>query len=166
LRKKYAVVISDNTILVTDKVKEKKDFIVVMDRPAPKSKLYNIVIGKKRGVGYLVNLDPDIKQELAQTVIRKNIVEQLVRGLTRKRFDFSALALGGCIGYIIGQIAHSLMAAPKESTPVQSPSPQFPWQPEVVNPFQPLSNAIMVVGILAVLAYFGWKFYEKWGERL
>ena len=160
--KKVAIIETDNTILVTDKITERKDFIIVLGKPAPKSKLYNIILNNKRYIGYKVALSNNVKDEIAQEVIRKQIVYQIVKGLVRKKFDFYAFAFGASVGYII----HQIVAAYQNYAAQQQIQPTTPGVPvEITNPFAPLSSAIMIVGIIAVIAYFAVNMFKTMKER-
>lgn len=156
--KKYAIIETDNTILVTSKIKEKKDFILVGNRPFVKSRLYNIIVERKRGIGFKVDLTKNnAESEIAQEIIKKRIIMQIVKGLT-KRFAWKEFFEGVAAGYIFKYIYDTFMKYLEEH-PFQPAQPQYPYPIE--NPFQPFANAIMVVGIVGIIGYFIYKMFRE-----
>ena len=154
--KKYAVVESDSTILITDKVVEKKDFILVGKRPFPKSRPYRVIFNGKKGIGFKVNLNHQVESEIGQLLIKKEIVKQIVKGLTKK-FAWKEFIEGCMLGYIIKYIYDQIMKYIQEHPFQPQPSSQI----EIPNPFAPISNAIMVIGIVGIIVYFIYKLFRE-----
>jgi len=158
--KKYAIIESDSTIFITSKIKEKKDFIIVGKRPFEKGRLCRVINEGKKGIGFKIDLREDgWKKEIAQEVLKKNIVLQIVRGLTKK-FAWKEFFEGIAVGYIAKYIYDVFMKYLEEH-PFQPAQPQYPYPIE--NPFQPFANVILILGIIGIIGYFIFKlFKERW----